>query len=259
MKFILYDDGAVLTGPSTYNGMTMTGPLRLNKYPSDDIEAVNKEYVDSMARNLNADSVKTGILPLEVFPDMTGDLTHAAGSGLIDLNNSPVIPDTYPKITVNRGGIVTAGGVLTPGDIPGFSWNKISPASRPTTAAGYGINDAVNRNNGVVVGNVRSPSDPTQPEDLVTKGYADNRISNVSAYSVGDIVSFDTAVTPAGFLRCNGGSVLKTMYPELYSVIGDRFTPNGIYNPGGQNNTNSFNIPDYINEDDVNAVNYIKY
>lgn len=92
MKFILYDDGADIKGDSVYNGMTMTGPLRITKYPTDGHEAVNKEYADNVSTSLNAGNVKTGVMPLALFPDFIGDLIGVAGSGLIELRHSGVQP-----------------------------------------------------------------------------------------------------------------------------------------------------------------------
>ena len=50
---------------------------------------------------------------------------------------------TYAKVTVDKYGRVTAGGVLAAEDIPDLDWGKIA-SGKPTTLQGYGITDGVN-------------------------------------------------------------------------------------------------------------------
>lgn len=58
-------------------------------------------------------------------------------------------PGTYPVVTVDNYGRVTAGRSLTPTDIPNLSWNKIQN-DLPTTLGGYGIKDAVKKKDSVL-------------------------------------------------------------------------------------------------------------
>lgn len=55
-----------------------------------------------------------------------------------------------------------------------------------------------------------------------------------STMPAGLINAFDRTSAPAGYLLCNGASVSKTTYPELFSAIG--------YRHGGSGN--NFNLPD---------------
>ncbi|VXC71632.1 conserved hypothetical protein [Pseudomonas sp. 8Z] len=60
----------------------------------------------------------------------------------LTLADSGAVAGTYPKVTVNAKGLVTAGAALTAADIPSLPWSKIGSGT-PTTLAGYGIADAV--------------------------------------------------------------------------------------------------------------------
>ena len=68
--------------------------------------------------------------------DLTADRT-------LSLATSGVTAGTYPKVTVDKYGRVTAGASLSASDIPNLSWNKIT-SDKPTTLSGYGITDGVN-------------------------------------------------------------------------------------------------------------------
>src|SRR5574339_224189 len=62
-------------------------------------------------------------------------VTGEGGSTLPDI----VTPDTYKSVTVNAQGLVTAG-------------------SNPTTLAGYGITDALNKNGDALNGTLAAPT-----------------------------------------------------------------------------------------------------
>lgn len=70
-----------------------------------------------------------------------------AGAGLelsgstLSLQDAVVSVGTYPKVTVDTYGRVTAGTTLSASDIPSLDWSKITSGT-PTTLAGYGISDA---------------------------------------------------------------------------------------------------------------------
>ncbi|MDP3815484.1 hypothetical protein [Pseudomonas sp.] len=59
----------------------------------------------------------------------------------VTLTDSGAVAGTYPKVTINAKGIVTAGAALVATDIPGLDWSKIN-SGKPTTLGGYGITDA---------------------------------------------------------------------------------------------------------------------
>ena len=51
----------------------------------------------------------------------------------------------------------------------------------------------------------------------------------------GAVMSFATIAVPSGWLECNGSSISRTTYANLFSVIGTSF---------GSIDSNSFNLPD---------------
>lgn len=59
----------------------------------------------------------------------------------LTLTDSGVTAATYPVVTVNGKGLVTAGRALIATDIPALSWGQIT-SGKPTTLSGYGITDA---------------------------------------------------------------------------------------------------------------------
>lgn len=68
--------------------------------------------------------------------DLTADRT-------LSLAASGVTAGTYPKVTVDKYGRITAGSSLVVDDIPNLPWSKIT-SGKPTTLTGYGITDGVN-------------------------------------------------------------------------------------------------------------------
>lgn len=78
---------------------------------------------------------------LAITGDAAGTGTLAGGVALT-LANSGVAAGTYPKLTVDAKGRVTAGANLAATDIPSLDWSKLT-SGKPTTIAGYGITDAL--------------------------------------------------------------------------------------------------------------------
>ena len=227
MKYFIYEDGGTVESEAVLQGMSLTGFLKINKDPFVSNEAVNKEYVDGLSKELPSGGVTTGIMSERRFPDMEGELTSNAGSGLISLSDTGVLTGTYPKVSVNKGGVAVGGENLQAGDIPSLSWSKLGVGSIPNTLSGYGITNAVNKNTGTLLGTLRTTVHPLLPNDAVTKTYLDNKVSTVVGYNVGDVITGEWDTTPEGFLQCNGGEVEKDLYPILYSVIGDKYSITG--------------------------------
>lgn len=202
---------------------TMNDYFSLLTTPEDDREAVNREYVDNLATKLDASSVSGGFMTTDSFPYMEGDLFTLEGSGVIQLSDTGVISGTYPKVVVNKGGVITQGDLLGITDIPKFSWNKINNKELPSTLNDYGITDAVSKIDGTITGNVRSNDINILGTDVATKQYVDNKINEGSGFDTGDVVTGEWGETLPGLLEANGSIIDRDTYPYLYSVIGDSF------------------------------------
>jgi phage-related tail fiber protein len=92
--------------------------------------------------SLDAAKITSGTLAGARMPAFSGDATSVAGATALTLANSGVTAGTYPKVTVDAKGRVTAGASLAATDIPNLSWSKIT-TDKPTTLSGYGITDAI--------------------------------------------------------------------------------------------------------------------
>lgn len=96
----------------------------------------------------------------------------------VTLKDSGVTAGTYVKVTVNEKGQVVDAGVLAPEDIPGLDWNKIV-SGKPTTLAGYGITDAVNKAGDVMTGHLTLNADPKEALHAATKQYVDSVVQGL--------------------------------------------------------------------------------
>lgn len=110
----------------------------------------------------------------------------------VALKNTGVSAGTYVKVEINDKGQVVGTGVLAPEDIPGLDWTKIV-SGKPTTLAGYGITDAVNKEGDTMVGPLTLHGDPTEALHAATKQYVDSVVqgldvkSSVRVATTGDI------------------------------------------------------------------------
>lgn len=204
-------------------GGAMNIPLKLSAVPVGDMDAVTKEYVDSLVVSFDASTI-SGSFSSARLPAWTGSDISSAGGGVFTLSTTSVVPGTYTKVVVDNKGRVTSGGSLTAGDIPNLGWSKV--VDKPTTLAGYGITDVVSLSGGVMTGPLVLSMAPVASNELANKSYVDSKVgsSGGSPFVTGDIVYKGTTVTPTGYLRCNGGGVSKTTYASLYAIIGDTYS-----------------------------------
>ena len=70
------------------------------------------------------------------------------------------------------------------------------------------------------------------------KGYIPALQVNKDGNPVGTVITFAGTTAPQGYLLCDGRAVSRTVYSELFSVIGT------TYGPG--DGSSSFNLPDII-------------
>lgn len=208
--------------------LTLKAYIQLTYTPTQPLEAVNRQYVDTMFANLDARNVVGQLIPTR-FPAFTGtDVGIPASSGTVTLTNTGIIAGLITKPNVDVKGRVIGGGIILSTDISDIGFEKIT-VNKPTTLAGYGITDGVSNVNGNVTGHVTIITTPTQPTDSANKQYIDSYIG-LGGLDIGDIVRKACLSTPPDFFKCNGAVLNKTTYANLYNVIGDKF---GVtYSPG---------------------------
>ncbi|UZE21865.1 hypothetical protein LOY67_17615 [Pseudomonas sp. B21-056] len=97
------------------------------------VTGVGKAIQLATARTISISGAGTGSASFDGSADAAITLTLA---------NSGAVAGTYPKVTVNAKGLITAGTALATADIPALDWSKIT-TGKPTTLAGYGITDAM--------------------------------------------------------------------------------------------------------------------
>jgi hypothetical protein len=151
-----------ITGkPTTLSGYGITDAV-----PSSDVvttPAANKilkldangKLPASITGNADGNAATASKLQTARTISLSGDVTGSAsfdGSANATISatlaNSGVTPGTYPKVTVDSKGRVTAGQSLSPSDVPALDWSKIT-SGKPTTLSGYGITDGVKNAGGV--------------------------------------------------------------------------------------------------------------
>lgn len=78
--------------------------------------------------------------------------------------------------------------------------------------------------------------DPTLPRHATSKAYVDQFMAYATGMPLGSIVPVAGATVPLGFLECNGQTVSRTTYADLFGAIGT------IYGSGDGSTT--FTLPD---------------
>ena len=211
-------------GPEQGVTGTITGPLILHADPTAPLQAATKQYVEQKTNNLDASSLKSGVLPTARLPGLSGDVQSTAGTGVLRLSNTGVVAGTYTKLLVTAKGRVQTGSQISDTDIPVFSWSKVT-SDKPTTLAGYGIIDGINKNGGTINGVIKLANAPTDPLHAVNLEYVSNKLGNTGSFATGDIVRRRTGLG-AGvrpWLPLDGSMCSVTAYPALYALIGNTF------------------------------------
>ncbi|WP_374001321.1 beta strand repeat-containing protein [Bdellovibrio bacteriovorus] len=86
-------------------------------------------------------------------PNLAGDVSGASGANTVDKIKGVAVNVTAPAAGefFRFSGGAWINGALVAADIPTLDWNKIT-TGKPTTLAGYGISDAVNKNGDTMAG-----------------------------------------------------------------------------------------------------------
>lgn len=219
MRYRLYKNGGVGLSHLSTRGAVLTDFISLSTTQSSADYAVQKQSADQIFTNLSAAVLTSGVVPgTSIAPCFSGDIS-ATGS-LVTSLTARTPQGTYGKVTVNAKGLVVSGSSLLASDIPNLSWSTIA-SGKPTTAGGYGITNALLSTGGTITGNITLHAEqPSLTTSVASKYYADTKIAVFAEpyFKPGDIVFRNTALSYAGYLRCNGGIVSKTMYAALYAA-----------------------------------------
>lgn len=232
-------------------GNVLVDDIILIRDPVELNEAATKNYVDTVFSTLNVILITSGTLSPTQMPGFTGDVTSFPSTNVTSLLNRGYAVGALTKVTVNEKGIIEGIHPLGNSDIPNFDWAKVT-SDKPTTLAGYGIEDALDASGGTVSVNLTMNANPSAAKGAATKGYVDTAAAatNSSGSNPGDLLFKPTDITPIGYLRCNGAMVVITTYQALFDIIGHTGS-----NPGG----GYFYLPN-LTDMSVNGYNYfIKY
>ena len=225
MRYTIFKRGGYSQGVIGSTGGEVAGKVILSRNPIGANEASTKNYVDVKFNTLPVGSFTSGIINAGRVPEFAGDIVKLEGNANTTIKTTTVSAGMYPKVTVNIKGQITGGATLVEGDIPVLPWSKIA-TGKPTTIGGYGISDCLSTSGGVITGSLKVSEVTSNAKCLVNKSYMDSYATGGggSAVSVGGVIYRNSPTTPTGFLKCNGGLISKTIYPALYSVIGDQYT-----------------------------------
>jgi hypothetical protein len=132
---------------------------------------VGRIYIDTQANTVLYDTGSTW-QTIASASGAGGDITDvAAGTGLTGGGASGAVTismpnvgtaGTYPKVTTDAQGRVTAGSTLVASDIPALDWAKIT-TGKPTDLSGYGITDTLLKNSDGTVPNITSGLESALP------------------------------------------------------------------------------------------------
>lgn len=167
------------------------------------VQLVNA-YTDTKARNA---------VGLILVDSADFAFTYNAGTPSITavLTASGVTAGTYPKVTVDTKGRVTAGLALVTGDLPDFD----------------GFTSAT-----LADGDMFPFSD--------VSAVANKKVSALALRSYlvppGTVMDYAGSSLPSGWLNCDGAAVSRSTYADLFSAIGTTW--------GAGNGSTTFNVPD---------------
>lgn len=182
----------------------------------DGTVAVLKATKLATARTLSFSGAASGSAPFDGSADANIVLTLA---------DSGAVAGTYPKVTVNAKGVVTAGAALVPGDIPNLDWSKIN-SGKPTTLGGYGITDAAPLASPIFTGDPKAPTPQQFDNDtsLATTEFLQRALGNFRVI-VGLGASYVVTASDAGKVIAATAAGMTLTLPALSSVpSGGAFT-----------------------------------
>lgn len=187
-------------------------------------DAVRKDHTDLTFNNLSAQNLVKGVINGTSIAGLISGDFEAFSINNVRINHR-MTQGSYAGVTVNSKGLVSDTYSLVSDDVPPLDLSKFT--SKPTTAGGYGITDAILNTGGSINGNITlAVKEPTSANQVSTKYYADIKITVFSApyLKPGDLIYKVDTGNYIGYLRCNGAIVSKTTYSKLYAAIGESYS-----------------------------------
>lgn len=172
-------------------------------------------------------------------------------SSATTVNTNPIILDAGGRADVWLDGVYSMRLVDAEGAVI-WTRDNIGSSDQVQYASLQNQIDAINTNLGdyaplvspALLGIPTAPTAnaATQTDQLATTSFVHNVVDQgvTSITFIGMVVAFATPVAPTGWLACDGSSVSRTTYANLFSVIGTTF--------GNGDGVSTFGLPDAKNK-----------
>lgn len=212
----------------------------LKDYVNTQIPLIKNSYLPLVGGTI------TGNLTVEEGT-ITGSLTGIASNATADVNNKALtsyiadIMGANAQLSIIKGDGTTS--VISINNV--LNASKATNADNTTNLGGYPASDYVRSVNGVNVsenGNVQLGSIVKSVNSIVPDENGNVQLVHLgnSGAITGEIKWFAFNTAPAGYLVCNGATVSRETYADLFAVIGTTF--------GSGDGSTTFTLPNLIDK-----------